>query len=230
MHFAELAASRKKRTFRGLNFFPIYFHRQLSIFKLHLSFYNNRQRVCMEISELIKEAKHGSTAAQKCLFDELADKLLMICRRYVKNPEDAEEIMLDGFYKLFKNLPSFTYQGDAALFAWIKRIMINESLMFLRKKNAFMMVSDLAEENIYLKEDALNNLSAAEIFNLITQLPVGYRTVFNLYEIEGMKHKEIAELLHISEGTSKSQLSKAKILLQKMLSQKGIEYDQRKSK
>jgi RNA polymerase sigma-70 factor (ECF subfamily) len=93
-----------------------------------------------------------------------------------------------------------------------------------------MMVSDSAAENISLNEDALNNLSATEIFNLITQLPVGYRTVFNLYEIEGMKHKEIAELLHISEGTSKSQLSKAKILLQKMLSQKGIDYDQRKSK
>ena len=184
----------------------------------------------MEISELIKEAKYGSTAAQKCLFDELADKLLMICRRYVKSPEDAEEILLDGFYKFFKNMPSFTYQGDAALFAWLKKIMINESLMFLRKKNAFMMVSDSAAENMSLNEDALNNLSAAEIFNLITQLPVGYRTVFNLYEIEGMKHKEIAELLHISEGTSKSQLSKAKLLLQKMLSQKGIEYDQRKSK
>lgn len=184
----------------------------------------------MEISELVKEAKQGSTAAQKCLFDELADKLLMICRRYVKTPEDAEEIMLDGFYKFFKNLPSFTYQGDAALFSWAKKIMINESLMFLRKKNVFMMVSDSAAENISLQAEALNNLSAAEIFNLIVQLPVGYRTVFNLYEIEGMKHKEIAELLNISEGTSKSQLSKAKILLQKMLSQKGIEYANRKSK
>jgi len=184
----------------------------------------------MELSELVKEAKHGSIAAQKCLFDELADKLLMICRRYVKIPEDAEEIMLDGFYKFFKNLPSFTYQGDAALFAWLKKIMINESLMFLRKKNVFMMVSDSSAENISFQAEALNNLSAAEIFNLIVQLPVGYRTVFNLYEIEGMKHKEIAELLNISEGTSKSQLSKAKILLQKMFSQKGIEYVKRKSK
>src|SRR5665213_1891538 len=178
----------------------------------------------MDISELIKEAKQGSAAAEKCLFDQMADKLLMICRRYVKNPEDAEEIMLDGFYKFFKNLSSFTYQGDAALFAWLKKIMINECLMFLRKKNVFSIVSDSDAADIPLEEDALNNLSAAEIFNLIIQLPVGYRTVFNLYEIEGMKHKEIAELLNISEGTSKSQLSKAKILLQKMLSQKGIEY------
>ena len=183
----------------------------------------------MNISELLKEARQGSTAAQKCLFDEMADKLLMICRRYVKSPEDAEEIMLDGFYKFFSNLSSFIYQSDAALFAWMKKIMINECLMFLRKKNVFMIVSDTAAEDISLQEEALNNLSAAEIFNLIVQLPVGYRTVFNLYEIEGRQHAEIAVLLDISEGTSKSQLSKSKVLLQKMLLKKGIKYVKRKS-
>ncbi len=183
----------------------------------------------MDISELIKEAKQGSSAAQKCLFDLLADKLLMICRRYVKRPEDAEEIMLDGFYKFFKNLSSFNYQGEAALFVWMKKIMINECLMFLRKKNGFNIVSDSDVPDIPLEEEALNNLSAAEIFNIVIQLPVGYRTVFNLYEIEGMPHKEIALLLGISEGTSKSQLSKSKVLLQKMLLQKGINYVNRKS-
>ena len=183
----------------------------------------------MDISQLIKEAKQGSTAAQKCLFDEMADKLLMICRRYVKNREDAEEMMLNGFYKFFKNLSSFSYQSDAALFAWLKKIMVNECLMFLRKKNVFTMVSDAEAENISLDEDLLDRLSAAEIFNLIVQLPVGYRTVFNLYEIEGMSHKDIAALLGISEGTSKSQLSKSKILLQKMLFKKGIHYVKGKS-
>lgn len=183
----------------------------------------------MDISQLIKEAKQGSTAAQKCLFDEMADKLLMICRRYVKNREDAEEMMLNGFYKFFKNLSSFSYQSDAALFAWLKKIMVNECLMFLRKKNVFTISSDLVAEEISLQEEALNNLSAAEIFNLVVQLPVGYRTVFNLYEIEGMSHKDIAALLNISEGTSKSQLSKSKVLLQKMLLKKGVEYVKRKS-
>ncbi|MGN6264205.1 MAG: RNA polymerase sigma factor [Ginsengibacter sp.] len=185
--------------------------------------------VFMDISQLIKEAKQGSTAAQKCLFDEMADKLLMLCRRYVKNREDAEEMMLNGFYKFFKNLSSFSYQGEAALFAWMKKIMINECLMFLRKKNVFTISSDLVAEEVSLSEEALDNLSAAEIFNLVVQLPVGYRTVFNLYEIEGMSHKEIAVLLNISEGTSKSQLSKSKALLQKMLLKKGIEYVKRKS-
>lgn len=183
----------------------------------------------MDISQLIKEARQGSAAAQKCLFDEMAHKLLIVCRRYVKNPEDAEEIMLDGFYKFFKNLSSFSFQGDAALFAWMKKIMVNECLMFLRKKNVFTIASDLVAEEVSLQEEALNNLSADEIFNLVVQLPIGYRTVFNLYEIEGMSHKEIAALLNISEGTSKSQLSKSKNLLQKMLLKKGIEYVKRKS-
>jgi RNA polymerase sigma factor (sigma-70 family) len=96
----------------------------------------------METSQLIKEAKQGSAAAQKYLFDQLAEKMLMICRRYVKNQEDAEELMLDGFYKFFKNLSSFNFQGDAALYAWLKRIMINECLMFLRKKNVFTIVTE----------------------------------------------------------------------------------------
>ena len=95
--------------------------------------------------------------------------------------------------------------------------------MFLRKKNVFTIVGEPGAEDISLQEEALNNLSANEIFKMIVQLPVGYRTVFNLYEIEGMTHKEISSLLNISEGTSKSQLSKAKALLQKMIL-KNIDY------
>ncbi len=178
----------------------------------------------MNIAELITEVRGGSTAAEKCLFDLYAAKMLMICRRYVKNTEDAEEVMLDGFCNFFKNLHSFNYQHDAALLAWIKRIMINQCLMFLRKKNVFTIVTEAAAEKLSLEEDLLDRLSAAEIFQHILQLPVGYRTVFNLHVIEGFGHKEIAELLAVSEGTSKSQLSKAKVLLQKMLLNKGGNY------
>jgi len=184
----------------------------------------------MEIATLVKEARQGSTAAQKCLFDQLSDKMLVLCRRYVKSREDAEEILLDGFCKFFKNLDSFHYEGEPAFYAWLKRIMINECLMFLRKKNIFNMVVETAAEEMALEEDALNYLSAAEIFGLVVQLPVGYRTVFNLYAVEGMTHGEIAALMGISEGTSKSQLSKARSLLQKMLLQKGTDYDKRKAK
>ena len=184
----------------------------------------------MNTSELVKEARHGSTAAQKCLFDLFGEKMLLVCQRYVKNPEDAEELLLDGFYKFFTKISSFTYHGDAALYGWLKRIMINECLMFLRSKNVFTIVTEATAEEIPLQEDALDNLSAEEIFKLIIQLPVGYRTVFNLYAIEGMNHGEIAEALNISEGTSRSQYSKAKVLLQKLLSQNDVEYVKRKSK
>ncbi|MEO6218803.1 MAG: sigma-70 family RNA polymerase sigma factor [Ginsengibacter sp.] len=181
----------------------------------------------METSELIEEAKQGSAAAQKYLFDQWAEKMLLVCHRYVKNAEDAEELLLDGFYKFFKKISSFNYHGDAALYVWLKKIMINECLMFLRKKNVFRIVTEATVEEIPLPEEALNNLSAREIFNLIIQLPVGYRTVFNLYVIEGISHKEIAGLLGISEGTSKSQFFKAKILLQKILLQNDVEYVKR---
>jgi len=184
----------------------------------------------MNTSELVKEARHGSTAAQKCLFDLFGEKMLLVCQRYVKNPEDAEELLLDGFYKFFTKISSFTYHGDAALYGWLKRIMINECLMFLRSKNVFTIVTEATAEEIPLQEDALDNLSAEEIFKLIIQLPVGYRTVFNLYAIEGMNHGEIAEALNISEGTSRSQYSKAKVLLQKLLLQNDVEYVKRKSK
>ncbi len=184
----------------------------------------------MHTDELIKEAKEGSAAAQKYLFDLLADKMAVTCRRYIKNRENAEEILLDGFYKFFKNLPGFSYQGERALIAWLKKIMINECLMFLRKKNVFSIVTETVAEDIPMEEEALNNLSAAEIFDLLSQLPVGYRTVFNLHVIEGIEHKEIAALMGIAESTSRSQLSKAKSLLQKLLLQKGNEYAQRKTK
>lgn len=184
----------------------------------------------MDVALLITEIKQGSTAAQKCLFDLYSDRMLLLCRRYLKSHEDAEEAMLDGFCRFFKKINSFTYKGEGAAEALLRQIMINECLMVLRKKNAFQLVSESAAEDIPFAEEAFSRLSAAEIFNLIVQLPLGYRTVFNLYVIEGMGHKEIAGLMKISEGTSKSQLSKAKAMLQKTLLLNGIEYAGTKSK
>ncbi len=184
----------------------------------------------MDITTLFNEARNGSMAAQKCLFDLWSGKMLLLCRRYTKSREDAEEIMLDGFYKFFKNLPNHYYQGEAAFGGWLKKIMINECLMFLRKKNLFSMIAESNAEEIPLEASVLSSLSAAEIFQTITELPLGYRTVFNLFEIEGMSHAEIAHLLEISEGTSKSQLSKAKSLLQKILTNKESGYARQQRK
>lgn len=184
----------------------------------------------MNIAEQLEDARAGNAAAQKFLFDHLADPMMALCCRYVKNRADAEELVLDGFYKFFSHLAEFRYQGEAALYAWIRTIMVRECLMFLRRQHVFSMLSAEAAEEIAPETEPLAGLSAAEIFDLIVQLPVGYRTVFNLYVIEGMEHKEIATALGISEGTSKSQLSKGKLLLQKMLVKKGIQYVTRKTR
>ncbi|RYY70725.1 MAG: sigma-70 family RNA polymerase sigma factor [Chitinophagaceae bacterium] len=178
----------------------------------------------MQIAELIKEAKHKSKAAEKCLFDLYAGKMLTLCRRYVKNAEDAEECMLNGFVKFFAALMAFRYENDAAVYSFIKRVMINECLMFLRKQQAFKIVSESEAENVGSNDDGLDQLSAREIFELIIQLPVGYRTVFNLFVIEGLSHPEIAGELGISIGTSKSQLNKARTLLQKNIEHKAGYY------
>lgn len=184
----------------------------------------------MNIEALIKEAKNGSRAAEQCLFNLFSDKMLLVCCRYLKNREDAEEIMLDGFTRFFAKISSFQYQHDAALFAWLKRIMINECLMFLRKKRSFSMVVEMEAAEVPVEADLMSRLSAKEIFALIIQLPVGYRTVFNLYVVEGMEHKHIARLMGITTGTSKSQLSKAKQLLQKMITENEQYYAKSRSK
>lgn len=185
----------------------------------------------MNISEQIEDARSGNAAAQKVLFNRLANPMMGLCCRYVKNRADAEEVLLDGFYKFFSRLQGFGYQGEAALFAWVRQIMVNECLMFLRRRHSFAIVAEAAAEEVAGEGgDGLDDLSAEEIFGLIVRLPVGYRTVFNLHVIEGLAHAEIAELLGIAEGTSKSQLHKAKLLLRKMLHHKGVRYVQRKKR
>ena len=169
----------------------------------------------MQIADLIQEAKQNSKAAEKGLFDMYAIRMLTLCRRYVKNHEDAEEMMLNGFVKFFKALPGFKYENEASCYSWIKRIMINECLMFLRKSQAFKMVSESEAENIALDEDLLDSLSTKEVYEHIIRLPVGYRTVFNLFVMEGLSHVDISKELGITVGTSKSQLNKARTLLQK---------------
>ena len=134
--------------------------------------------------------------------------------------------MMGGFLKIFQSLNQFDYVNDAAAFGWMKRIMVNECLMELRKKNSFLLVAESVAHEMAVDEDALSQLAADEIYKLITQLPIGYRTVFNLFVMEQMGHKEIAAALSITEGTSKSQLSKARTMLQQLLQQQNKVYAQ----
>ena len=160
---------------------------------------------------LIKKATDNNREAQKQLFEQHSPKMLGVCRQYVKDLHHAEDLMLQGFLKVFTNLHKFKHEGSFE--GWIRRIMVNTCISYLRKKN----IVDLSDEDYVFNDSAtesLENTSVEDIQKLIDKLPEGYKMVFNLYAIEGYKHQEIAAKLGISESTSKSQLFKARKLLQ----------------
>jgi len=138
-------------------------------------------------------------------------------QRYLVNITQAEDCVMRGMMKVFQQIDSFKFQGEHSLYVWSRRIIINEALMDLRKRNNFYLLTE--EDLIELPDstELLNEIDAEEIFRLIIGLPVGYRTVFNLYVIEEFSHKEIAQMLGINESTSKTQYRKAKIKLKEML-------------
>jgi len=166
----------------------------------------------------------GNRKAQHKLYQKLTIPMMGVCLRYMKNQEDAEDVLLEGFYKVFSNLENFTYQSEIAFFGWVKRIMVNESLMKLRKDKDIQQLSINEEIDEEVDITPLDGLNASYLLNLIQSIPIGYRTVFNLYEIEGYTHEEIADKLGISKGTSKSQLFKAKKLLREKLTAKESGY------
>lgn len=170
--------------------------------------------------ELIRRCLKGQGKAQRLLYERYAAQMFSLCRRYLPAKEDAEEVLSNGFLKVFEKLGQ--YRGEGPLGAWIQRLMVREALNFLRyRKNYFaeQQVKDLSGKDTPKRE---NDTAEAEyLLWCIAQLPTGYRTVFNLYALEGYQHKEIAAMLNISESTSKSQLHKARQQLQAFLSQGG---------
>lgn len=163
-------------------------------------------------AEIVYRCLQNDTAAQNELYRRYAGKMMGVCMRYARNRDVAADIMQDGFVKVFINLKSF--KGEGSFEGWIKRIMINTSLKQYRKDLKFQndvdidMAFDVSYEN-----NIVSNISAKELMNHVQELPDGYRTIFNLYVIEGYQHNEIGEMLNISEGTSKSQLSRARNFL-----------------
>ncbi|MAP54692.1 RNA polymerase sigma factor [Altibacter sp.] len=174
-------------------------------------------------SKLIAKAGKGDRRAQHDLYELFAPKMLSVCRQYLKNTEQAEDVMLTGFMKVFKYLHTYTAQGSFE--GWIRRIMVNESISQLRKEKKLGFTAETEIENsldhVAYIETALE---VEEIQKMIDALPDGYKTVFVLYAVEGYKHSEIAELLEISESTSKSQLFKARKMLQSKLEPNTISY------
>jgi RNA polymerase sigma-70 factor (ECF subfamily) len=149
----------------------------------------------------------------------------MHCFRYLKDKQDAEEVLMDGFMKVFENLSKVEYRDENSFEAWIKRIMVNEALMFLRKKKQLIYSNEEAIEEVESKFSIANNLAAEDIYRLILSLPLGYRTIFNMFAIEGYTHKEIAQLLNITESTSRSQLTKARVLLKELLIKNNMHHE-----
>ncbi len=163
----------------------------------------------MSEKEIIDGCLLGDRRAQKSLYDKFAPKMFGVCKRYVKTLENAEEVMVEAFCKIFQKIN--LYSGQGSFEGWIRRVVVNEALMFLRKNYRFNEHIDIADVPVQAVHVTVEDeLSANEILLLLNQLPTGYRTVFNLYVIEGFKHKEIADKLGISINTSKSQLILAK--------------------
>ena len=164
--------------------------------------------------KLIESCIKGDRSAQKVIYDRLAPRMFPVCIRYVGDRELAQDILQDGFVTLFTRLD--TYKGDGSFEGWARRIFVTTALMSLRKKDALKMSDDLQAARGLKAETAsqTQNIGYKELMKLIMTLPPGFRTVFNMYAIEGFSHKEIGEMLGISETTSRTQLSRARIWLQ----------------
>lgn len=175
-----------------------------------------------DLSDLLKT---GDKRGWKAVYETYSGSFFAICLRYTADQETAEDILHDSFLKIFDSAGRFTWMGEGSLKAWMTRIVINCCLEYLRKKKNFDDINDLenselvAEEDIY---DRTEEIPPEEIFKFIAELPEGYRTIFNLFAIEGKSHKEIAEMLGISELTSASQYHRARTkLMKKIQSYKG---------
>lgn len=166
--------------------------------------------------KLIKDCVKGKANAQKALYDKFSDLMYGVCLRYVNDPDLAEDILITGFAKIFDKIGMFKFKGS--LEGWIRRIMVNQALTYLRKNKSIYTSVDIemADREPDL-ESLSDHLEAEDLLKMINTLPNGYRTVFNMYVIEGFNHREIGEELNISENTSKSQLSRARAMLKSKL-------------
>jgi len=168
--------------------------------------------------QLLEGCRRGKPSAQRGLYDRIAPKMMGVCIRYVKDRSEAEHILIGSLVKVFEKLDQ--YKGEGSFEGWVRRIIVNDCLMYLRKEKPMSLETDIAEvsesPNFQSLED---NLQTEDLMKLINELPVGFKTVFNRYAIEGYSYSEIGVMLGISENTSKSQLSRARKWLQTRLVQ-----------
>ena len=166
---------------------------------------------------LLRNAIKNNREAQHVLFEMHAPKMLSVCRYYIKDIQNAEDVMLQGFFKVYTNLKSFKAEGSFE--GWIRRIMVRECISFLRQQKKVEFPTETLDFEKNYSNNISTNIEVAQIQQLIDELPEGYKMIFVMYAIEGYKHHEIASMLNISEGTSKSQLFKARNLLQQKINE-----------
>lgn len=170
----------------------------------------------MTEKQLIEGCQRGDRIAQKQLYDSFSPKMYPLCCRYVKDLDDAEDVLVTAFTRILQRIDQ--YRGEGSFEGWIKRTVINEALSFLRKKKNMFLTAAIEEVEWEISgQKQPDALEEEDLLQMIGELPSGYRVVFNLYAIDGFTHKEIAAQLNISENTSKSQLSRARVFLQKLL-------------
>jgi RNA polymerase sigma-70 factor (ECF subfamily) len=167
-------------------------------------------------AELINGCIRRDRGAQKHLYDAFSPKMYALCCRYVKDSMEAEDVLVTAFTKILERIGQ--YKGEGSFEGWIRRVVVNEALTYLRRNRSMYIETELeAADRSPDYQQISDHLEAEDLLNMIQELPSGYRIVFNLYAIDGYSHKEIAEQLNISENTSKSQLSRARVYLQKLL-------------
>lgn len=167
--------------------------------------------------ELAKRCTTGDREAQRVLFTQHSRLMMTVCLRYADNRQEAEDMLQEGFIKVFAHINQ--YEGKGALGGWIRKVMVNTALNYLRQQKHHRKLADVeaAEEVEALDSDAVESMSADDLIKLISTMPSGYRTVFNLFAVEGYSHKEISEMMNITESTSKTQFLKARNWLMKNL-------------
>jgi len=173
----------------------------------------------MSLEKLIEKCKNRDLKAQSEVYHLFAGKLFALCLKYSKNHQDAQDNLQDGFITIFKKIDQYQFKGSFE--GWLKRIMINTALQKYREKSVLNLVTEEIPERVEVEVDE-EEVSLDFLLSLIQQLPNQYRLVFNLYVLDGFSHKEIAKMLGISEGTSKSNLSRARMTLKKRLDEQKI--------
>lgn len=174
----------------------------------------------MTDDELIDKCLQGNQRAQKALFEKFSRKMMSVCMRYVSDREQADDVLQDGFVKVFSHLNSFKREGSFE--GWIRRTMINTSLDYIRKKQKLNLDVDISEADYLVGEEetSLGKMRVEELMAIIQEMPTGYRMVFNLYVIEGYTHQEIGEELGVTESTSKTQFRKARAYLMNIIGER----------